>query len=124
MWDQLISEHDMESRLQGTTIYGYRLEEQIGAGGMATVWRAVHPSLGKTAAIKVLEEQYARDESLVERFLTEARIQYEVSHEHIVHVENVCESPPAIVMELVEGCRCRRPSAASGARSPWSVRCQ
>ena len=39
----------MELRLQGATICGYRLEELIGEGGMATVWRAVHPSLSKVA---------------------------------------------------------------------------
>ena len=89
--------------LTGTEILGYRLTGLIGEGGMAGVWRAEHPVLGKVVAIKVLDPLLAWDQRLVERFLEEARIQVKFQHDGIVRVENFSQERLAILMEFIDG---------------------
>ena len=89
--------------LLGLEVLGYRLERQIGEGGMASVWLARHPALGKLAAVKVLDPLLTRNPSLVDRFIEEARIQVRLEHPNIVKVENVSTEPLAMVMEYVDG---------------------
>ena len=89
--------------LTGREILGYTVAGAIGDGGMATVWRAEHPTLGLTAALKVLDPMLARDKALVGRFADEARLQVQLRHDHIVRVENFTTDPPAMLMEFVEG---------------------
>ena len=93
----------MSAGAAGTLVAGYRLEEPIGEGGMATVWRGVHPTLGTTVAVKVLDPVLARDPGIRERLADEARIQATLRHPNILKVENFWDDPPAIVTELVEG---------------------
>src|SRR4051794_1027050 len=57
----------------GTTVGEYRVEGKIGEGGFGAVYRAVHPLIGKTAAIKVLNKQYSSNPQMVSRFIAEAR---------------------------------------------------
>ena len=89
--------------LTGTEILGYKITGLIGEGGMAGVWRAEHPVLGKVVAIKVLDPLLARDERLVQRFLEEARIQVKLQHGGIVRVENFSQERLAILMEYIDG---------------------
>ena len=58
----------------GTLIGVYRVEAMIGAGGMGSVFRAVHQKLGRRAAIKVLADALASDPAYVSRFFHEAKI--------------------------------------------------
>jgi len=89
--------------LTGDVIRGFRIEQLIGEGGMATVWLARHETLGKTVAIKVLDPLLARDGDLVQRFVDEAKIQCNLRHPGIIAIENFSQDPLAIVMEYVDG---------------------
>ena len=93
----------MTTDLRGTEIFGHSIVEMIGEGGMASVWRAEHPTLGSEVAVKALDPILARDESLVERFLDEARIQVHLQHPNIVKVTNFSQDPLAMVMEFIPG---------------------
>jgi serine/threonine-protein kinase len=83
----------------------YRLDAQIGAGGMSTVYRAFDTTLERPVAIKLLHREIAADSDQIERFRREARAVAQLSHPHIVTVIDAGEddSRPYIVFEHVEG---------------------
>ena len=83
----------------------YELEEEIAAGGMATIWRARDEQLGREVAIKILHPEYGRDAAFVARFRQEATAVAGLSHPNIVSVFDLGtdEAGPYIVMELVDG---------------------
>lgn len=64
----------------------YRLEEKIGVGGMAEVYRAYDLTLNRTVAVKILYPQFASDADFVERFKREAQAAANLSHPNIVNV--------------------------------------
>jgi serine/threonine-protein kinase len=68
----------------GDDVGGYRIERVIGQGGMGTVYGAVHPLIGKRAAIKVLRRDLCESAEAVERFVQEARAVNEIGHPNIV----------------------------------------
>jgi predicted Ser/Thr protein kinase len=73
--------------MTGRTIAGrYRVEEKIGEGGMATVYRAIDTALDRIVAIKVLRPSFAQDPEFVERFRREAHSAAKLSHPNIVQV--------------------------------------
>ena len=57
----------------GQVVGEYRIEGKIGEGGFGSVYKAVHPLIGKAAAIKVLNRQYSSNPQMVSRFIAEAR---------------------------------------------------
>src|SRR5262249_54306090 len=79
----------------GVQIGAYRIESQLGAGGMGEVFRAMDTRLGRKVAIKTCREQFS------ERFHREARAISLLNHPHICTLYDVGPSYP--VMELVEG---------------------
>jgi len=84
----------------------YRLEEPIGEGGMATVWRAVHTTLDRAVAVKFLEAVGTHAQSLAERFLREAKLAAGIRHRHVVDIIDfgvTDEGQPFMVMEFLEG---------------------
>ena len=91
--------------LVGRTLGPYELQSRLGAGGMGTVYRAVHRTLGRTRAIKVLPTNLAANATFVERFRREARLAALLEHPNIVPVHDVDERDGFIyiVMELLEG---------------------
>ena len=68
------------------TIKNYQITEEIGRGGMATVYKAWQPSLSRIVALKVLPPYFAHDEELVMRFRREARAVAKLRHPNIVQV--------------------------------------
>lgn len=83
----------------------YLLQEQIGAGGMAVIYKAADLQTEKTVAVKVLREEYAKDAEFVARFDREAKAMQRVRHANIVEVYAVGRDSgvPYIVMEYVDG---------------------
>lgn len=68
----------------GRTLGGYRIVEQIGIGGMATVYKAYDASTDRYVAIKTLPHQYSKDPQFVERFRREAMAVAKLEHLHIL----------------------------------------
>jgi eukaryotic-like serine/threonine-protein kinase len=94
------------STLVGMELSGrYRLDAQIGAGGMSTVYRAFDQTLERRVAIKLMHREIASDSDQLERFRREARAVAQLSHPHIVGVIDAGEDEgrPYIVLEYVEG---------------------
>src|ERR671937_1284257 len=82
----------------------YEVDERIGAGGMAEVWRGHDRILNRTVAIKTLLPQYARDTSFVDRFRREAQAAARLNHPGIVSVYDSGDGDnPYIVMQFIEG---------------------
>jgi serine/threonine-protein kinase len=83
----------------------YRVEDVLGRGGMASVYRARDVELERPVAVKVLAEHLADRPDFHDRFLREARLAAQLSHPNIVQVFDVGEEDgkPFIVMECVEG---------------------
>jgi tRNA A-37 threonylcarbamoyl transferase component Bud32 len=84
----------------------FELLEQIGKGGMAAVFKAYDPSLNRTVAIKLLDEELARqDPQFVESFIHEAQTAAAINHQNIVQIYFVGEQNGNyyIAMELLEG---------------------
>jgi serine/threonine-protein kinase len=76
----------------GARIAGYVIEEQVGAGGMAVVFRARDEVLGRLAAIKVLAPALAADPEFRARFLRESRAVASVDEPHIIPVYGAGET--------------------------------
>ena len=83
----------------------YELEQLVGSGGMSNVFRAHDRLLERTVALKILHEQYTRDDDYVERFRHEARAVAKLAHPNIVTVIDRGEQDGRqfIVFEYVEG---------------------
>jgi len=90
---------------RGTQLGDYVVEERIGQGGMGTVYRAVHPVIGKAAAIKVLNHELG-DQYSIERFVDEARVVNQIGHPNIVDVFSFGNTPDGrcyLAMEWLKG---------------------
>lgn len=72
--------------LNGKQLGQYQIVEQIGQGGMATVYKAFQPSINRYVAVKILPSQYALDPNFVKRFEHEARAIAALEHPHILPV--------------------------------------
>ena len=84
----------------------YRLEEQLGIGGMGTVYRARHVLIDRPVAVKVLNPRFVEDEAARTRFRREAKAAGRLQHTNAVTVTDFGESPDGyvyLVMELLEG---------------------
>ncbi len=89
----------------GETVAGYEVLGQVGAGGMATVYKAWHERLDRHAALKLLHSSFVQDDGFLERFEREARIVARLDHPHIVPVYDYAEhnGVPFFVMKYIEG---------------------
>ena len=98
----------------GSQLAGYTIEEQIGRGGMAVVYRASDRRLNRPVALKILAPELASDEAYRQRFLREMRAAAAVDHPNIVPVFDAGEADGAlfIAMRYVDRtcARCSRPS--------------
>ena len=93
--------------LIGRVIDGrYRIEAEIGEGGMGIVYRCRHVRLEKDSAIKILRRDHGHSEDVVRRFLKEARLASSIKHPHVVDLSDCGELPEGgayYVMELLAG---------------------
>src|SRR5579872_6530772 len=83
----------------------YELQEFLG-GGMARVYRALDTVIGRTVAVKILTEEGCADEEIKSRFLQEARLAGNVTHDNIISIYDFGEDPegrPFMVMEFLKG---------------------
>jgi serine/threonine protein kinase len=89
----------------GSWVAGYRLEEQIGAGGMAVVFRAWDERLDRRVALKILAPALAADKEFRRRFISEAKAAAAVDDPHIIPVFETGEVAGAlfIAMRYVPG---------------------
>ena len=83
----------------------YRIHERLGRGGMATVFKAHDPGIGRDVAIKFLHASLCEEPEYRARFLSEARAAGGLSHPNIVTVHDVGEidGRPYMAMELLDG---------------------
>jgi eukaryotic-like serine/threonine-protein kinase len=104
----------------GSRVGGYRLEEQVGAGGMAVVFRAVDERLGRRVALKVLAPAFAADTAFQRRFLRESRAAAAVDDPHIIPVHEAGEVGGVlfIAMRFVPGGDVRSLLAQAGPLAP------
>ncbi|HTU17289.1 MAG TPA: serine/threonine-protein kinase, partial [Gemmataceae bacterium] len=89
-----------------TSVGGYAILGEIGRGGMGVVLEADDPQLSRHLAVKVLQEQYQHDPTLVRRFLDEARICGQLQHPGIVPIHEIGRLPdqrPFFTMKLIQG---------------------
>ena len=89
----------------GENIGPYRIIEQLGQGGMATVFKAYHASLDRYVALKVLHPAFNQDPNFEARFQREARVVAKLEHQNIVPVYDYAEHEkrPYLVMKFIEG---------------------
>jgi len=89
----------------GSHIAGYRLDEQIGRGGMAVVYRAHDPRLDRRVALKILAPDLALDEEFRQRFIRESRAAAAVDHPNIIPIYEAGEADDVlfIAMRFVNG---------------------
>ncbi len=89
----------------GQTLLHYRILEEVGAGGMGVVYRAVDERLGRNVVLKMLSDAHTLDRMAVQRLIREARAVSALNHPNIVTVHEIVqtESSCFIVMEYVEG---------------------
>jgi eukaryotic-like serine/threonine-protein kinase len=98
----------------------YELEELVGSGGMSSVYRAHDRLLERTVALKILHEQFTRDDDYVERFRREARAVAQLAHPNIVTVIDRGEQDGRqfIVFEYVDGMNLKELMTQEGPLSP------
>lgn len=98
----------------GSDIGGYVIEDILGSGGMGTVYRARHPALPRSDALKVLSAELSRDEHFRARFEREAELAATLDHPNIVAVLNRGETNGQlwIAMQYVAGSDAERELAA------------
>ncbi len=92
--------------MAGFIVGEYRIDKKIGEGGMGAVYAAVHPMIGKRAAIKVISAALGNDSSAVGRFVQEAKSVNQIGHPNIVDVFSFGRLPDGrnyFVMEYLHG---------------------
>lgn len=89
----------------GTRLAHYEIADSVGVGGMGEVYRALDTKLERDVAIKVLPEEFTRDEERLARFEREAKLLASLNHAHIatLHGLESADGTRFLVMELVEG---------------------
>jgi ligand-binding sensor domain-containing protein/tRNA A-37 threonylcarbamoyl transferase component Bud32 len=88
----------------GKRLGAYQLIEQIGQGGMATIFKSYQPSMDRYVAVKVLPSHFTQDETFSARFMQEARTLARLEHPHILPVHDYGEQEGItyLVMRYIE----------------------
>ncbi len=106
------------SELLGQYIGRYHISERLGAGGMATVYKAFDSRLERDVAVKFIRPEIVKDEMFLKRFEREAKALARLSHPNIVKVLDYGEheGSPYLVMEYIRGDTLK---AKLGKPMPW-----
>ena len=104
----LLTGFQAEQILHGYTqfFYGpYKVVDRIGAGGMAEIFKAVHPQARRTVAIKVIRESWRAHPEVHARFMREVRAITKLSHPNVVAAYDVGQQADMtyLVLEYVDG---------------------
>jgi serine/threonine protein kinase len=84
----------------------FRIEREIGTGGMGTVYLATHLGLDRPVAVKIIKREFAADHDVAERFLREAKTMARLRHAHaamIFDAGTLQDGRHFIIMEFIEG---------------------
>ena len=84
----------------------FKIEREIGTGGMGTVYLATHLGLERPVAVKIIRREFAGDADVADRFLREAKTMAKLRHPHAAMIFDAGILPDSrhfIVMEFVEG---------------------
>ncbi|MBI3270100.1 MAG: serine/threonine protein kinase [Planctomycetes bacterium] len=101
-------------------VQGFQVLEEVGAGGMGVVYRAIQQPINRTVAIKVLHGGLRHDPQVVRRFFREARYTARVEHPNVVAVHHAGFSGGFhfLVLQWIAGRNLREVSAAEGPMRP------
>ncbi|WP_437320860.1 protein kinase domain-containing protein [Sorangium sp. So ce385] len=102
--DEAFSDEDAALK-PGAMLGEYRVERLLGAGTFGDVYAGEHPLIGKRVAIKVLNQRFASDPTVVSRFIGEARAVNRIRHRNIIDIFSfgVVDGRHYFVMELLDG---------------------
>lgn len=94
-----------ETDWTGKTLGNYQILRKLGAGGMATVYKAHEMSLNRVVALKVISRQLSEDTSFIERFKREAQAAAQINHPNIVQIYSISQEDDVhfFAMEYVKG---------------------
>jgi serine/threonine-protein kinase len=90
----------------GARVGEYQVEGKLGQGAFGTVFKAVHPLIGKVVAIKVLARKFSVDPEMVSRFVAEARAVNQIRNRHIIDIfsfDKLDDGRLYYVMEYLDG---------------------
>ncbi|HNC07142.1 MAG TPA: FHA domain-containing serine/threonine-protein kinase [Anaerolineales bacterium] len=89
----------------GAKVGPYQIQELVGQGGMAAVYKAYHPALERHVAIKVMDVALSKEPDFLERFRREARVIAKLDNPHIVPLFDFdeFEGQPYIVLKFIDG---------------------
>ena len=99
-------ETPVEGLKQGTIFAGrYKITEELGKGGMGTVYKALDKELNEEVALKLIKPEITADEKTIERFKNELKLARKIGHRNVSRMYELMEAEgkPFITMEFVEG---------------------
>jgi hypothetical protein len=104
----------------GALFGGYRIEREVGRGGMGVVYRAIDLSLERPVALKLIAPEFAEDPAFRERFLREPRLAASLDHPNVVPIYEAGEREGQLylAMRWVEGSDLREMLSRSGRLAP------
>src|SRR5687768_4020625 len=112
-----------DSQHLGTLLDGkYRIDSFVSAGGMGSVYRALHVMLDKTVAVKVIKNELVTSDEVVARFQREARAASNLDHPNIVSVYDLGQTSDGtlyIAMEFIDGPSLKEVIRRNGPLTPW-----
>ena len=119
----LLLARDKSPSVLGRTVGPYRIEREVGRGGMGEVYLARDTRLDRPVAIKLLPDSFIHDADRVRRFRQEIRATSLLNHPNIVTIHEVAEMGQArfIVSEFVEGKTLREMMGAGGVKLDQAV---
>ncbi len=92
--------------MPGSMVGGFRIENELGRGGMGIVYRACQINLSRDIALKILSDDFAGNRTFVDNFFNEAKVAANLSHPNIVQAYDAGVTPEGIyyfAMELIRG---------------------